>query len=154
MNEVTKIKTIDEIRAEMDEPPLPDGQGEIILDPTFLQNIQGQQMAEEGGDEDGFGGGGDWFGGDKDGDKDGDKESGDNEDKGSKSKGNDEDKSGDKNKGKNEMPAGIKDGNKTKGGQKEAFAASMAVLRDIEVLRKSERVHNGIQTIDVEIVGE
>ena len=146
MLEVTKVKTIDEIRAEMDEPPLPDGQGEIILDPTFLQNVQGQQMGEEGEEDGGFGGFG-GFGGDddEDGDKpktseEADKE--DEKDKKAKAKGGDNDK----------LPAGIEQGNKNKG-QKEALAASLGVIRDIEVLRKAERRHNGVQTIDVEIVG-
>ena len=150
MIEVTKIRTIDEIRAEMDEPPLPDGQGKIILDPTFLQNLQGQMQEEgEGEGEDGdFGGDGgdDWFGGG------GDKAKGDDEDKG-KDKGNDskENQGGKPGNRDGDLPSGIKDGNK---GQKEALAASMAILRDIEVLRKSQRVHNGVRTIELEIAGE
>ena len=142
MQEVTKIKTIDEIRAEMDEPPLPDGLGKIILDPTFLQNVQGQQMGEEeGGDEGGFGGG-DWFGG---GDKGGDEDKGDDE---QQDEGDKADSDEDKGKGKNKLPDSVGDG------QKEALAASESVSRLTEVLRKSYRVHGGVQTIDVEIVGE
>ena len=144
MLEVTKIKTIDEIRAEMDEPPLPDGQGEIILDPVFMQNVQGQQMAEEGGDEDGDFGGGDWFGGGGDeGDKGGDSDKDDKDSKAKNNAGKEGDRGGD-------LPAGVKEGK----GQKEALAASMSVIRDIEVLRKSQRIHNGVRTTDFEIAGE
>jgi hypothetical protein len=46
--------TVNEIRAEEDLPPLPDGKGDIILDPTWLQNTmaaqQQQQMGSYGGD--------------------------------------------------------------------------------------------------------
>lgn len=49
------LMTIDELRAEEDLPPLPDGQGAIILDPTFLQNKQAAEMAAQG-DEMGEGG--------------------------------------------------------------------------------------------------
>jgi len=57
LQEVTKYKTVDQIRAEMDDPPLPNGQGEIILDPTYLQFAlqkmqQQQQPPPEGGGED------------------------------------------------------------------------------------------------------
>ena len=41
--------TVDEIRAEDDLPPLPDGMGEIILDPTYLQWAQMKQAAAQGG---------------------------------------------------------------------------------------------------------
>lgn len=55
--QVTYLKTVDEIRAEDDLEPLPDGKGDVILDPTWLQFTQGmemqQQQEEEGG---GFGG--------------------------------------------------------------------------------------------------
>jgi hypothetical protein len=49
--QVKTYRTIDEIRAEDDLPPLPDGKGEIILDPTFLQWAQikeGGGMGMEG----------------------------------------------------------------------------------------------------------
>lgn len=49
---VKTVMTVDEIRAEDDKPPLPDGTGEIILDPVFMQNVQlkaGAAMGEEGG---------------------------------------------------------------------------------------------------------
>lgn len=42
------LMTVDELRAEQDLPPLPDGQGEVILDPTWAQWAQGQQMGAEG----------------------------------------------------------------------------------------------------------
>lgn len=52
---VGTYKTIDEVRAEEDLEPLPDGKGEVILDPTWLQFAQ---MKEGGGEEEGgFGGG-------------------------------------------------------------------------------------------------
>jgi hypothetical protein len=49
-DEVEKWKTVNEIRAEQDEPPLPDKQGEIILNPVYLQWVQGQQQAAAGAD--------------------------------------------------------------------------------------------------------
>jgi hypothetical protein len=45
---VKTMMTVDELRAEDDLPPLPDKKGEIILDPTWLQNAMGQQGGEEG----------------------------------------------------------------------------------------------------------
>jgi hypothetical protein len=42
-------KTVDEIRAEDDLPPLPDGAGEVILNPTWLQAKQQASMAAQGG---------------------------------------------------------------------------------------------------------
>jgi len=52
---VKTFLTVDELRAEDDLPPLPDGKGEIILDPTWLQWAQlkeggGMGMPGEGGD--------------------------------------------------------------------------------------------------------
>jgi hypothetical protein len=50
--QVTYLKTVDEIRAEDDMDPLPDGKGEVILDPTWLQFAQAKDMEaqqEEGG---------------------------------------------------------------------------------------------------------
>lgn len=41
------IMTVDELRAEEDLPPLPDGAGEVILNPVWLQNKQATQMAEQ-----------------------------------------------------------------------------------------------------------
>lgn len=55
--------TVDEIRAEDDLPPLPDGKGEVILDPTWLQFAQGKDMPQGGFDDEGNEGG---FGGDED----------------------------------------------------------------------------------------
>jgi hypothetical protein len=48
---VTFLKTVDELRAEEDLEPLPDGKGEVILDPTWLQHSsmidQAAQMAQQ-----------------------------------------------------------------------------------------------------------
>jgi len=57
---VKSYMTVDEIRAEADLEPLPDGKGDLILDSIYMQNIQAQQMAEQGGGfgdegEEGFG---------------------------------------------------------------------------------------------------
>lgn len=41
--------TVNEIRAEEDLPPLPDGKGDIILDPTWLQNTMASQQQAPGG---------------------------------------------------------------------------------------------------------
>lgn len=57
-NKVTTHMTVDEVRAEHDLKPLPEGLGEIILDSVFMQNKQAAEMAEQGdmeGEED-FGG--------------------------------------------------------------------------------------------------
>jgi hypothetical protein len=62
--DVETIKTVDEVRAEVDLPPLPDGLGEVILNAAWMQNKQSaemEQQQQEGmeGDEDeeaGFGG--------------------------------------------------------------------------------------------------
>jgi hypothetical protein len=53
---VKTILTVDELRAEEDLPPLPDGKGEIILDPTFLQWAQIKEGGDEGmpGEEDDY----------------------------------------------------------------------------------------------------
>jgi hypothetical protein len=48
---VSYLITVDEARAEEDLPPLPDGKGEVILDPTWLQFSQAKDMAEQGGME-------------------------------------------------------------------------------------------------------
>lgn len=68
---VKTIMTVDELRAEDDLEPLPDGKGEVILDPTWLQFMQIKEGAMEGGDmgEGGPGDGG--FGGGEDGDEGG-----------------------------------------------------------------------------------
>ncbi len=55
---VKTMVTIDEIRAEDDLSPLPDGMGEVILDPTWMQWAQmkmGQAMGGEGGGQMGEG---------------------------------------------------------------------------------------------------
>lgn len=46
---VKTTRTIDELRAEEDLPPLPDGQGAIILDPTFIaaKNAADQAAAQK-----------------------------------------------------------------------------------------------------------
>lgn len=54
---VSYLKTVDEIRAEHDLKPLPDGKGEVILDATWMQHAtmvdqaaqQEQMMAQQGG---------------------------------------------------------------------------------------------------------
>lgn len=43
-SQVRSVATVDEIRARTDQPPLPDGTGAIILDPTWLQNRSMMQM--------------------------------------------------------------------------------------------------------------
>jgi hypothetical protein len=53
---VKTIMTVDELRAEDDLEPLPDGKGEVILDPTWVQWAQSKEMAEQG-EEGGFPGG-------------------------------------------------------------------------------------------------
>jgi hypothetical protein len=45
--QVTFMMTVDEVRAQNDLEPLPDKLGEIILDPTFLQNKQAAEMAAQ-----------------------------------------------------------------------------------------------------------
>lgn len=59
MKRVKSYLTVDELRAEEDRPPLPDGQGEIILDPTFLQNKNAGMMGGGGFDSEGDTGEGD-----------------------------------------------------------------------------------------------
>lgn len=61
--QLNAYKTIDEVRAEEDLPPLPDGSGEVVLNTVWLQAKQGaeamaqeQAMAEQGDGE--FGGDG------------------------------------------------------------------------------------------------
>lgn len=46
---VKSVRTVDEIRAEDDLPPLPDGKGEVILDPTWLQFASAKDQAGQGG---------------------------------------------------------------------------------------------------------
>ena len=50
---VKTTRTVDELRAEDDLEPLPDGKGEIILDPTWLQNAQSIDAQGEGGEGEG-----------------------------------------------------------------------------------------------------
>jgi hypothetical protein len=60
--QVKTTRMVDELRAEDDLPPLPDGLGQVILDPTWLQFRQQNMMAAgegEEGEPGGFGGGGD-----------------------------------------------------------------------------------------------
>lgn len=57
-DEVQNIKTIDEVRAELGLDPLPDGQGKIIMSPTFTGKLQqdsmmAQQESMFAGSEDG-----------------------------------------------------------------------------------------------------
>lgn len=68
---VKTMLTIDEIRAEDDLPPLPDGKGECILDPTWMQfNQLKEGQAMDGGP--GAPGGGDMGEGEADGEDGGD----------------------------------------------------------------------------------
>lgn len=46
-DEVQYIKTIDEIRAEKDLEPLPNGQGNIIVNPTFTGKLQQDAMMQQ-----------------------------------------------------------------------------------------------------------
>lgn len=46
--QVTTYRTIDEIRAEEDLAPMPDGSGKIILNPIWLQNTSMQQQEAQG----------------------------------------------------------------------------------------------------------
>lgn len=51
---VKTMMTVDELRAEDDLLPLPDGKGEIILDPVYMQNMQLKEGASaEGGEFEG-----------------------------------------------------------------------------------------------------
>jgi len=50
---VKTFLTVDELRAEDDLPPLPDGKGEVILDPTWLQYAQMKEGAMMGGEPQG-----------------------------------------------------------------------------------------------------
>jgi hypothetical protein len=54
--DVETWRTVDEIRAANDEPPLPDGLGQIILSPVWMQNKQAIEMQQQqeamGGEED------------------------------------------------------------------------------------------------------
>jgi HK97 family phage portal protein len=47
MKRVKTTMTIDELRAEDDLDPLPDGQGAVILDPTFLQFMNAKKQEEQ-----------------------------------------------------------------------------------------------------------
>jgi hypothetical protein len=62
--QVKSYKTVDEIRAMEDLPPLPDKQGEIVLDPVWMQN---HMASQQGGMEEGEEGGmtGEEFGGEQ-----------------------------------------------------------------------------------------
>ena len=53
--QVSYLKTVDELRAEDDLDPLPEGKGEVILDPTWIQFAQGK---DAGGMDGGMGGDG------------------------------------------------------------------------------------------------
>ena len=52
-SKVKAFMTVDEIRASYDLKPLPNGQGEVILDSVFMQNKQSLQAEEQGGEEQG-----------------------------------------------------------------------------------------------------
>lgn len=55
--QVSYKMTVDELRAEDDLPPLPDGKGEVILDPTWLQFSQAKDAEAQQGEEGAEGGG-------------------------------------------------------------------------------------------------
>ena len=80
---VKTTRTVDELRAEDDLEPLPDGLGEVILDPTWLQWAQQKSAEQNGGMPPGQEGppGADPFGGGDQGDE-GDGDEGDGEDGG------------------------------------------------------------------------
>jgi hypothetical protein len=44
---VKTVRTVDELRAEDNMPPLPEGKGEVILDPTWLQFASGKDAAAQ-----------------------------------------------------------------------------------------------------------
>ena len=50
--EITTYKTLDEVRAEADLPPLPDGSGQVVLNPVWAQlrqqQMQATQQAQQG----------------------------------------------------------------------------------------------------------
>jgi hypothetical protein len=48
---VKTLMTVDELRAEDDKPPLPDGKGEVLLDPTWLQWAQIKEGATQAGEQ-------------------------------------------------------------------------------------------------------
>jgi hypothetical protein len=62
---VKTYMTVDELREESDLDPMPEGKGDVILDPTWMQFNQAKEMMAQGGGEDG--GGGFDFGGDDNG---------------------------------------------------------------------------------------
>lgn len=82
--EAKSFRTIDEVRAMMDEEPLPDGLGEVINDASWLDFYKAKMgIGQDAGGGDPFGGGGDDegglpfdFGGDDDGENDSDSKQG------------------------------------------------------------------------------
>lgn len=58
IKEVGQYLMVDEVRAVLDKEPLPDGLGQVINNPTWLQFAQGKAAEGEGGDEDSPGGDG------------------------------------------------------------------------------------------------
>lgn len=130
--EVTRWKTVDEVRAEIDLDPLPDGQGEVILDPTWLQFTQGKQAMEQGDGEGGPPGVAGF------GDDDGD----DGDDEGDDDNGN----------GEGAPPGGSDKGQESGKPDFGDLKRSMDVMLDR--LRKGERVEtiaDGRRTLDVEL---
>lgn len=47
--QVKIFKTVNEVRQEAELPPLPEDQGDVILDPTWLQYVQGKEAMAGGG---------------------------------------------------------------------------------------------------------
>lgn len=115
--EVESYRTLDEVRAEQDLEPLPDGKGEIVLNPVYLQFVQGMQ--QQGGAPGGAGGP----------DEEGELPE---EDLGEGESGGDEQSADDESD--YEEPGGAQD--EFEEGSQEALAASSEVAGFAEALRK------------------
>jgi len=132
--EVKGIKTVNEVRAEMDLEPLPDGLGDVILDSNWIQNKSSAEQPQEGG------------GGEMGGPPGGAPPGPDN---------------GDMLEGSAESePEGDGDGDMLGGSTKltgdedddQLLAASETMMGSVhELLRKSVRLEGGRQYIDIEL---
>ncbi len=152
--EVKVYKTVDQVRAEMNDPPLPDGLGEMIEDPVWLQWYQLKQAEKQMEENPELaaavaGGGNGNFGeqdrrGDKDEDRDQDRDEGGD---GGKGKGPEQpigsksskDGGQQKQKGGEQKPKGKGNGNgkSPRAAQIEAFSASKSVSRESGRLLKA-----------------
>lgn len=63
---LSNFMTVDEIRARNNLKPMPDKNGEMILNPTYYQNVQAKAMAAQQGNEGANGMMGDMYGGEED----------------------------------------------------------------------------------------